>query len=100
MRVLYNYKPYEKPQKARYFQTGNEYGIDKVTGLLGWSKVEVETIVIGEDDTAYIEELKEFRCCDTTETNYGEVVLLPLGFHKSRLLEWLKLPGQQLEMFE
>lgn len=100
MRILYNYKPYDKHKKARYFQTGNEYIKDSVTGLLGWSKVEVETTVIGEDDTAYIETLKEFKCCDTDEPDYGEVVLLPLGFHKSRLLEWLKLPGQQLAMFE
>lgn len=100
MRILYNYKPYDKPKKARYFQTGNEYGIDKVTGLLGWSKVEVETIVIGEDEHSYIEQLKEHRCCDTSEADYGEVVLLPCGFHKSRLLEWLKLSGQQLTLFD
>lgn len=100
MRVLYNYKPYDKPKKARYFQTGNDYIKDSITGLLGWSKVEVETFVIGEDEDSYIEQLKEYRCCDTTEPDYGEVVQLTLGFHKSRLLKWLKLPGEQLEMFE
>lgn len=94
MEVLYNYKPYDKPRKARYFQSGNEYDLKK-----GWSRVEIETIVIGEDEHSYIERLQEHTCCDTTEPNYGKVVLLPVGFHKTRLLEWIKLPGQQLTLF-
>lgn len=95
MKVLYNYKPYDKARKARYFQSGNEYDKKK-----GWSRVEIETIVIGEDEHNYIEKLQEHACCDTTKPNYGDVVLLPLGFHKSRLLEWLKFPCQQLTLFD
>jgi hypothetical protein len=98
-RVLYNFKPYSKPKKALYYQTGHEYIKDSTTGILGWSRIPVETIVIGENDTCYIEKLMEHECCNTDEPDYGEIVLLPHGFHKSRLLRWIDLPGEQLSLF-
>lgn len=99
MKVEYNFKPYPEPKKALYYQTGNDYIKDPVTGLLGWSKVVVETVVIGEDDTSYVEHLKEYRNCDTCDRDYGKVSLLPIGFHKSRLIKWIPTSGQQLELF-
>lgn len=100
MKVEYNFKPYSKPMKALYYQTGNDYVKDKLTGLFGWSRIIVETVVIGEDDTSYIEILKEYRNCDTWDKNYGEVSLLPLGFHKSRLIKWIPMTGLQLSLFD
>lgn len=100
MKVEYNFKPYLQPKTALYYQTGNDYGKDPETGLLGLSKVVKETIVIGEDDTSYVEYLKEHRNCDTWDKDYGKISLLPIGFHKSRLLKWLPTPGQQLMLFD
>lgn len=100
MKVEYNFKPYLQPKTALYYQTGNDYGKDPETGLLGWSKVVKETIVIGEDDTSYVEYLKEYRNCDTWDKDYGKISLLPIGFHKSRLLKLLPTPGQQLMLFD
>ena len=100
MKVEYNFKPYLQPKTALYYQTGNDYIKDPVTGLLGWSKIVVETLVIGEDDTSYVEILKEHRNCDTWDKDYGKISLLPLGFHKSRLIKWIPTPGQQLLLFD
>jgi hypothetical protein len=100
MKVLYNYKPFPKPKKALYFQTGNNYIKDFKTGVLGWSREEKEVIVIGEDNTCYITELKKHIICDTTCPDYGKTVLLPIGFHKSRLIKWMQLPAEQLELFD
>lgn len=99
MEVLHNFKPYQKPKKAQYYQTGNDYIKDPATGLLGWSKIIVETLVIGENDMCYIEVLKEYRNCDTWDKDYGKISLLPLGFHKSRLIKWIPTTGQQLSLF-
>lgn len=100
MKIEYNFKPYLQPKIALYFQTGNDYIKDPETGLIGWSKVIREVIVIGEDDTSYIEYLKEYRNCDTWDKDYGKISLLPIGFHKSRLFKWLPTPGQQLILFD
>jgi len=100
MKVEYNFKPYLQPKTALYYQTGYDYVKDPETGLFGWSKVVKETIVIGEADTIYVECLKEYRNCDTWDKDYGKISLLPIGFHKSRLLKWLPTPGQQLLLFD
>lgn len=100
MKVLNNFKRYRQPKKALYYQTGDEYVIDPETGIPGWSKVVVETVVIGEDDMCFIEYLKEHRNCDTWDKDYGKISLLPIGFHKSRLLKWIPMPGQQLLLFD
>lgn len=96
MRIIFNYKPFEKPKRAIYAHPGNDYINDVKTGLLGWSNIEKEVTVIGEDDTTYIEKLKEHLICDTNDPDYGETVLMPIGFHKSRLIRWV---SDQLGMF-
>lgn len=99
MEVKYNYKPYATPKTALYYETGNDYIKDPVTGLFGWSKVQREALIIGEDDTCFITELRKSRNCDAGDTDYGKVYLLPIGFHKSRFINWVKMQGQQLELF-
>lgn len=100
MKVECSFKTYSNPKKALYYQTGNEYVKNPVTGLFGWSRIAVETLVIGEDDTSYIYDLKEYKNCDTWDKNYGKTFVLPLGFHKSRLIKWIPIPGQQLFLFD
>lgn len=98
--ILFDYIAYPSPKKALLFQSGNEYVFDKNNGYSGWSKVEKVEIIIGESDTSYITELKEYRECDTNDSDYGKMKLLPLGYHKSRLLKWLHTPGEQLSLFK
>jgi hypothetical protein len=100
MRVENNFVPYPLPKRALFYQTGNDYIKNTTTGLLGWSKIEIEVEVIGEDDTCFVTELKKHRISDTTDKDYGKIVLLPLGFHKSRLIKWIPIPGQQLLLFD
>ena len=99
MKTVHNYKPYTSPKKALYFQLGEEYVNDINTGFLGWKREEREAIVIGEDDTTYITSLKEYRVSDTSDPYYGQTVLLPMGFHKSYLVKWIPLYGEQLSLF-
>lgn len=100
MKILYNYRAFSKAKSAIYIETGNDYIKDATTGLHGWCRMEKNAIVIGEDDTCFITELREHTVCDTFHPDYGKKVLLPIGFHKSRLLNWLTLPGDQLQLFE
>lgn len=99
MKVEYNFNLYKQPKIALYYQTGSDYIKDDETGLLCWSKIKVEAKVIGEDDTCYVTELKRHRNCDTLDNDYGKISLLPLGFHKSRLIKWIPTKGQQLFLF-
>ncbi len=80
--MMYNYKPYDKPLKARYNQYGGEYVVDEETGYYGWSQVEVETVVIGETEDTFVFKL---------------IGPIPIGFHKSRLVKWLE--SRQLTLF-
>jgi hypothetical protein len=96
MNVQYNYKPYKSPKKAIYFQSGNEYIFDKKTGYFGWSKILCEAIVIGETYDCYITRIYKSKVCDTTQSDYGKDILMPSGFHKSRLIEFLSVSGEQL----
>lgn len=97
MKVEYNFKPYLQPKTALYHQTGNDYVKAPETGLIGWSKVVKEMIIIGETDDSYISYLKEYQNSNTRDKDYGNISLLPIGFHKSRLLKWLPT---QLMLFD
>lgn len=100
MKVEYNYRSYINPKRAVYYESGNDYVKDPVTGLLGWSRIEREVLVIGEDDTSFVTELREHKSSDSWSVDYGKVCLLPLGFHKSRLKKWLLTPGKQMRIFD
>lgn len=91
-----NFKQYDKPKKAVYFMSGNKYEKDAITGLYGWSKIILEVNVIGEDDTHYITEIKKYRNCDIWDKDYKKNCMIPLGFHKSRLIKW---KNEQLKLF-
>jgi len=92
--ILYNYIPYATPRSG-IFSCEKENGSYTIAN--GWEKEEVECLIIGEDNTSYIYQLKE--------TGHGEWVgnqvieqryILPIGIHKSRLLKWT---DNQLTLF-
>lgn len=99
MRILYDYTPYDKPKMAAYNQTGDKYLFNKKEGYYHWESIQREAIVIGETEHCYVEQLIEHQICDTSEPDYGEIVLLPMGFHKSRLVKWKESPIDQLQLF-
>jgi|SRR5690606_12034951 len=99
MKALFGFKPYKQPKKCLFKADSGKPIIDK-NNLYSWSTIEKEAIIIGEDDTSFVYELKEYTVSDTTDPLYGKTVLLPLGFHKTRLIKWLCLPGEQLKLFE
>jgi hypothetical protein len=52
--------------------------------------------VIGETYDCYITRIYKSKVCDTTQSDYGKDILMPSGFHKSRLIEFLSVSGEQL----
>lgn len=88
--IIGEFEAYEFPKKAIYNLDANEY----VLGI-GWLQVEKETTVIGEDKDCYIEELRPVS--EPTKFSNKIKFLLPIGFHKSRLIRWLPT---QIEMFK
>lgn len=85
------YKQYLTPKKACFFETGDKYILNK-NEVSGWEKIYVEAIVIGEDDQTYITRFVEHKICDANDPKYGDTVLIPLGFHKTRFVKWLLEP--------
>lgn len=100
MKVKYAFKKYEMPRRAKYFETGINYVLNPSSGIYGWERVEKETFVIGENDTMFVTELRESRNCDTWEHDYGTKCQLPIGFHKTRLLNWIPTAGEQMGLFD
>lgn len=88
MKVLYNYKPYDKPRRG-LFRVEDPDGIYTKQG---WNTKSEEHTIIGETKHSYITELKPY-----SNKLHGEPeCLLPLGVHKSRLQAWLT---GQLQIF-
>lgn len=83
MEILYNYQPYQIPKQG-VFNVSFEYGHNE-NGVLDMIQKSETAQIIGETDDQYINELKP---CSNI---FGGVPdsLLPLGFHKTRLLRWL-----------
>lgn len=88
------YKHYKHPKRG-------VFSLEKPNGKYvlpgGWESELKEVVIIGEDDNCYVYELRE------SEQGYwvGEKVVnrkfvLPIGVHKSRLLNWI---GTQLQLF-
>ena len=77
MNLPADYRPYETKKKALVNVHTSEYGPN------GWVNKPTEFDVIGEDDHCYIYELRTIE---------KENRILPIGFHKSRLIKWI--PGQ------
>lgn len=87
--IIGEFKAFEIPKKCIYNLDANKYLLGT-----GWLQVEKETTVIGEDRDSYIEELRPVS--DPNKYSNKKKYLLPLGFHKSRLIRWLPT---QIEMF-
>lgn len=79
-----DYQAYDNPKKCLYKCPDGKYNY-----ISGWDTPK-ETMVIGETEHCYIYELRPIS--DFNVFKY----LLPIGFHKSRLIKWLPT---QLQMF-
>ena len=99
MEILHNFKPYTMPKKALYFRDTGDYVKDPESGMFGWEMIPEEAEVIGETDTSYVKQLVEYTNRHSWDKDYKKKSLLPLGFHKSRLIKWIPTPGQQLLLF-
>jgi len=93
MEVLYGFKKWEEPKFGIFNQDTNFYKLP-----VGWIQKEVQAKIIGETDDCFITRLQE--------GGHGEWVgkkviqksyILPLGFHKSRLVRWT---SGQLTLFD
>jgi hypothetical protein len=100
MQILFNFKRYERPKKAILYSNGNNYIYNNKENCFGWEKIEKEETIIGEDETSYIIKLIKYKECDINDINYNKIVLLPVGYHKSRLIKFIHESGQQLLLFE
>jgi hypothetical protein len=78
MEVLYGFKEYEKPRTGKFEVDTNVYS------STGWQLKVVEKQIIGETSDWYVYKLIPHSNKIDTEPN----CLLPIGFHKSRLVEW------------
>jgi len=85
--ILYNFVKYDVPRKAIYEQDTNKY-------KNGWVQKEVETTVIGEAKQTYVERLLESSSGEWVgDKVVTKEFILPLGFHKSRLVRWVDAPA-------
>ena len=87
MEILYNYKPYDHPKECIYYVTGEKYSLPE-----GWEKIKTKATVIGETELWFITRLMPTTLNHPPHTK----VVLPIGFHKSRLIKWLPT---QLSLF-
>ena len=84
--ILYKFKKYETPKlglfsvckkDAKYTQNGWENELEEIT-------------IIGENDITYVYQLKESEHGEWIgDTVITKKYILPLGVHKSRLVQWL-----------
>lgn len=81
--ILYNFKAYEVPRLATYSSPGNTYKLP-----IGWIDVPKTVLVIGEDDHCFITELRASEHGEWTDKRILYKYILPLGFHKTRLIQW------------
>jgi len=79
MNVLYRFKQYNKPRTGKFeVETG-------VYLSTGWKRDIVSEQIIGETDDSYVYKLIPHSNSIDKEPD----CLLPLGFHKTRLVEWV-----------
>lgn len=92
--ILYNFIPYDMPRLATYSHPGNKYDLKKG----GWQNIPKTVLVIGEDEHSFITELRpsESEEGEWTDKYVLYKFILPLGFHKSRLIKW---EDTQLSLF-
>lgn len=83
MEILYNYKPYEQAKDCLYNAEGDTFNFPQ-----GWAQIETQATVIGETETCYVTRLLPTTLSQPPHTR----VILPIGFHKARLIK--RLPTQ------
>lgn len=81
--ILYNFIPYDTPRLATYEHHTNEYELPK-----GWLNEPKSVLVIGETKESFVTELKSSEHGEWTDRQVLYKYILPLGFHKSRLIKW------------
>lgn len=81
--ILYNFIQYDTPRYATYNHPTNEYEL-----LKGWLSEPKTVLVIGETKDTFVTELKPSEHGEWTEKKILYKYILPLGFHKSRLIKW------------
>lgn len=89
--ILYDFIPYDSPQMASYESDIGEYKFPK-----GWLTEPVNVLVIGETDHSYVTELSAAEHGEWKDERILYKYTLPLGFHKTRLINWKET---QLQMF-
>lgn len=95
LKIVHGYRPYAIPKKG-LFRVPKKDGVYILPD--GWETVIEESTIIGETSTSYVYKLKP-----TEEGKWvgNKVVttqfILPLGIHKSRLVEWCT---PQLKLFQ
>ena len=89
--IIYEFIPYEFPRLAEYSFDINVYEYPK-----GWLTEPKQVLVIGEAKDSYTTELKSSSHGEWDEKRILLKYILPLGFHKSRLIRWV---DTQLTLF-
>jgi len=86
MEVLYGFKQYDKPRTGKFSVEENIYT------PAGWKRKIVDKQIIGETQDWYV-----YKLIPHSDIGDGEpTCLLPIGFHKSRFVEW---QTNQLRLF-
>jgi hypothetical protein len=92
--ILYDYKKYANPRKGIFLvhKNNGKYSLSD-----GWENELKEYTIIGEDNDSFVYKLKKSKQGKWVD---GEVIIekfiLPIGLHKSRLVNWV---DGQLSLF-
>ena len=84
----HEFKKYDIP-KVGFFRVEKPNGKYILPG--GWEQIVEKHLIIGEDDTTYINGLQPYEegrwIGEEYVENYKQCIL-PIGIHKSRLIKW------------
>lgn len=89
--ILYGFQAYEFPRLAEYRHETDIYAYP-----IGWLTEPKQVLVIGEDNSSFVTELKPSEHGEWDEKRVLYKYILPLGFHKTRLIRWV---DTQLSLF-
>lgn len=93
--ILYNYKPYNLPKNGLFsvMKDNAKYSLKS-----GCETENIQIKIIGETNNEFVYELKQseqgYWIGDKVVT---EKYILPMGIHKTRLVQWLNV---QLSLFD
>ncbi|HAY3555762.1 hypothetical protein [Elizabethkingia anophelis] len=81
--ILYSFVPYDTPLLALYKHSTDEYKLPE-----GWLNTPKIVLVIGETKDSFITELRPSEHGEWKDLRILYKYILPLGFHKSRFIQW------------